>query len=230
MPDPQILMALEPEELAGVLIEEFNKMSLQQLNQLHRDNLMNDISRDDGFPLSLRQDIAGAAMEAWTWLEREGLVIPRPGSTGSIISRRGKQIKDKSALQAYRRANLLPKEILHPLVIQKVSAAFLRGEYDTAVFIAFREVEVAVREAGAFSANDFGVALMEEAFKPSVGALTDSSETEPEQLALRKLYAGAIGYYKNPGSHQNVAIDPAEAVELICFASRLMKIVDDRKT
>src|SRR6185436_3041009 len=196
-PDVQTLLELGPEELAGVLLEEFNKMSLQQLNQLHRDSLMNDISRDEGLPMGLRQEIAGAAMEAWVWLEHESLIIPRPCSTGSIVSRRGKQIKDRSALQTYRRANLLPKEILHPLIVQKVSAPFLRGEYDTAVFIAYREVEVAVRNAGQFSANDLGVSLMEEAFKPNAGTLADSSETESEQLALRKLYAGAIGYYKN---------------------------------
>ena len=46
--------------------------------------------------------------------------------------------------------NLLPKGLLHPLVIEKVYAAFLRGEYDTAVFQAFREVEIAIRTAGEY--------------------------------------------------------------------------------
>jgi hypothetical protein len=56
---------------------------------------------------------------------------------------------------------------------------------------------------------------MEDAFKPHTGPLANKSEAEPEQLAVRKLFAGAIGYYKNPGSHRNVIVGPDEAVELI---------------
>ena len=84
---------------------------------------------------------------------------------------------------------------LHARIEETAKAAFLRGEYGPAVFAAFKEVEVAVREASAASVTDLGVDLMNAAFKPHVGPLTDRGLPEPEQLALRALFAGATGTF-----------------------------------
>lgn len=111
--------------------------------------------------------------------------------------------------------------------------AFLRGEYDTAVFQAFREVEVAVRHSGKFPADAVGVKLMRDAFRPAqgtnpAGPLTDSALPVAEQEGMMNLFAGAIGLYKNPQSHRNVPTDPMDAAEVIIFASHLLRLVDRR--
>lgn len=128
---------------------------------------------------------------------------------------------------------MLPKGQLHPVISARVYPAFLRGEYDTAVFQAFREVEIAVRIAGKFSADDIGVALMRAAFRPfepeksaAVGPLTDSKLPIAEQNAMAHLFAGAIGLYKNPQSHRYVPTAAYDAAEVIVFASHLLRIVD----
>ena len=143
-----------------------------------------------------------------------------------FITRRGRKLEKAVDVEAYRKTNLLPKQLLHPVIAYKVWALFLRGEYDTAVFQAFKEVEVAVRDAGGYAKKDYGVNLMRQAFHPQDGTLTDANQLLAEQEATSSLFAGAIGLYKNPHSHRNVNITPVEAAEMIIFASSLLKIID----
>jgi hypothetical protein len=44
----------------------------------------------------------------------------------------------------------------------------------------------------------------------------------------RSLFAGAIGYFKNPGSQREVELTAIEAAEAIMLASSLLRIVDGR--
>jgi uncharacterized protein (TIGR02391 family) len=147
-----------------------------------------------------------------------------------FITRRGKKLANRQGLDSYHHASLFPKSVAHSTIAQKVYPAFLRGEYDTAIFQAFREVEVAVREAGGFSPSDVGVPLMRAAFGVPQGPLTDKATVPAEQQAMSDLFAGAIGSFKNPTSHRSQSgIQPAEAVERIILASLLLRLVDERK-
>lgn len=232
IPDAEDLLALEVEELAGVLLEYLNSLGPNDQHRMNRYNF----TLPHGpsaivYPAQHRDRVVDALMEAWVWLEREGLLAPRAGQNGdwSFITRRGKSLANRKGLNAYRHASMLPRKLLHPSISQKVYPAFLRGEYDTAVFQAFREVEVAVRDGGRLAANDLGVPLMRAAFDVSDGPLTDKGLVRAEQQSMSDLFAGAIGLFKNPASHRSDTVtDPARAVELIMIASHLLRIVDER--
>jgi uncharacterized protein (TIGR02391 family) len=229
IPNHESLLALEPEELAGVVLAVMHSEDESRKGKHNRYNLSLGHSYSQ-YPREHWKKIGQAIMEAWVWLEREGLVAPLPGEQNEwfFITRRGKQIKGLEDLKAYRRADLLPHRQLHPTIAQKVWAMFLRGDYDTAVFQAFKEVEVAIRQAGNFSDSDLGRDLMCKAFKPTSGPLSNKSADKGEQESLMLLFSGAIGSYKNPHSHRNVQVEADEAVEMIILASHLLKIVDDR--
>jgi len=237
IPDPEKALELEPEELAGYVMEYLNGLPDNERWKINpHSHFVHRISIPQSWPPEyhsrineFQHTIPRALMEAWVWLQREGFVAPEPGQDGwFFITRRGERIRGTADLEAIRKADLLPKKILHPVIAQKVWSLFMRGDYDTAVFQAFKEVEVAVRDAGGYAPTDLGVDLMRKAFHEDTGRLTDKSIPAAERQSVAHLFAGAIGLYKNPQSHRHVEIGAEKAVEMIMLASHLLRIVDER--
>lgn len=219
-----VLLTMEPEELAGYLLEHLNALPAGQQEQLNRYNFM-------GIAYGAPEEVGRALMEAWMWLEREGLLAPKPRQTGGewqFITRRGRRLQSHVDVEAFRRADLLPRARLHPLIADAVWPEFLRGRYDTAVFNALREVEIAVRTAAGYTAAEYGDRLMRAAFHEETGPLRDREALVGERQALSHLFAGAFGGFSNPARHREVGTDPVKAVEIITLASLLMRIVDER--
>jgi uncharacterized protein (TIGR02391 family) len=238
VPNPDDLLALEVEELAGALLVHLNSCRpgdciAVQHGQINQDAFFGEDRRGKVPEYGARQEqVDLALLEAWAWLQNEGFLVRKSGGHNWLfVSRRGKQITSLEDFSAYLKAHLLPRRQIHSLVASKVYPAFLRGEYDTAVFQAFREVEVAVRRGGGFPDDLVGVNLMREAFKPAknnnpAGPLTDELLPIAEQEGMASLFAGAIGLYKNPQSHRNAPTDATDAAEVIVFASQLLRIID----
>ncbi len=230
LPNVEDLLRLEPEELAGFVMEQLNSWpETDRRNHLHPGNYPNNMACE--YASDYREKVALAIMEAWGWLEREGLIATRPTAHGgwAFVTRRGEKLKNRIDLAKLRQASLLPHKVLHPKVAAAVWHDFLVGNYDSAVFKAFKEVEIAVRGAAGLAPSDLGVDLMRKAFHETTGALTDKTELVPERQALSHLFAGAIGRFKNPGSHRQVGLqDGAAAAEMVMLASLLLRITDER--
>ena len=249
LPNAEHLLSLEPEELAGPLL--LSLLSLNGTQSMRPEGIisfsamssvlknMSDSKKKDldlNYPTECYDDVVFALMEAWQCLVCGGLAATNPTSlttsrsAGTIgeyfVTRRGKKINTLEDFEAYRKTNLLPTQQLHSVIAQKVQSLFLRGDYDTAVFQAFKEVEIAVRKAGHYNDTDIGVALMRKAFNVDDGNLTAPNQQSAEKQARSDLFAGAIGSYKSPGSHRDVEITAEEAAEVIILASHLLRIVD----
>ena len=228
IPDHKVLLRLEPEELAGIVLEYLNSLDENELYP----QLLTEDHTVEKYPFKHQEDIKQALREAWVWLESEGLIArKRPGTHDGgliFITRRRKCLQNAEDLESYRKANLLPKKLLHPVIAQKIYHLFLRGDYDIAILQAYKEVEVAVRNAGDYTKEDYGTDLMRRAFHVDNGPLTDQNEPKPEREATAHLFAGAIGRYKNPHSHRIVLVTAEETVAIIMFASHLLEIVNSR--
>ena len=230
LPDAGALISLEPEELAGIVLEHIKSHSGLNQGYVNRYNFGIAGNTYSEFPIERQDHVGKALMEAWMWLEREGLIAPKLEDTGLwfYVTKRGQRIDGSAGIEAYRRSAVLPKQFLHPTIAQKCWSSFLRGEYDTSVFQGFKELEVAIRAAINASDDLLGTDLARRAFATEGGLLTNATAQRGEKEALGHMMAGALGSYKNPHSHRNVALSVEEAAEMLIHASHLLKIVDAR--
>jgi hypothetical protein len=99
------------------------------------------------YPLERKEEINQinlAISEAWGWLVAQSLLVrnPSPGSSDSFsLGRRALKFQDQSQFASFSVSRMLRKESLHPRIADRVWSAFLRGEYDVAVFQAMKAVE-----------------------------------------------------------------------------------------
>lgn len=174
-----------------------------------------------------------AVSEAYDWLLLQGLVAKKPedNTEWSYVTARGQTIANDlnphQRVLAFQRINV----DLHASIADRIRSQFLLGEYESAVLLAFREVEIRVRNLGNYPASTIGVNLMRQAFNPQTGNLTDPNLDPGEKSATSDLFAGVIGAFKNPSSHRQVDYgDVTVASEAVLLADLLLRILDQYDT
>jgi uncharacterized protein (TIGR02391 family) len=141
-------------------------------------------------------------------------------------TKKGIQIKEEQFQRLIGKWTLVPSILFHPIIYKQAFPALSREEFDTAIFRAFKAVEVQVRKRSGLPAQLVGTKLMRKAFDPTNGPLTNPNVPIAEREATAHFFAGAIGRYKNPHSHRDVETNFNDAFEMMLVASHLLHIID----
>src|SRR5580658_1223882 len=130
IPNAEDLLALDPEELAPVLLQYIRSdVETTWKRSFKRGNVFrNDASPGKDYGPTFQASVDEALMAAWMWLEREGLLLPEPGSQDRdwvIVSPRGRALLSKEDFDAYRLGLSFPRKTLHPAIASNTFALFL---------------------------------------------------------------------------------------------------------
>lgn len=129
IPDAEVLVKLEPEELGAKLLFLLRKRQFAR-DIFHPANLNRELRAESYtpgqqtlYPREHAEVIDLALIEAWAWLEAQGLVIPAGEPNGGNgwrrLSRRARRFENEEQFAQYAVACLLPKEVLHPKIADK---------------------------------------------------------------------------------------------------------------
>ncbi|MFD3520729.1 TIGR02391 family protein [Streptomyces sp. NPDC058653] len=207
-----------------------DELALHVLEDIVRSNTWNSYN----YCLSYTRDenyrapgAANAVAEAVQWLWAQGMLASEPGNTSAhalFVTRRGHEAM-KQGIATVRSINRLQGN-LHPVIEAKARRQFLLGEYENAIFVSMKAVEVRVRQLAGFGDDVFGTDLMTKAFRQG-GPLADPAAPAGEVVGTMMLFQGAYAVLRNPSGHREVSFDDVtEASEAVMTASLLMRMLD----
>jgi hypothetical protein len=171
LPDQDQALKMSIEELAGCLV--IHHRAQPHFN-VH--NVMCEIDNPSGTlsqqPINYQRRNAykEALVEAYGWGFTEGLFTYDPNQIVNNwwrVSRRGRLLNNSVDALTFAAREILPKAFLHPTIAEHAAPIFHAGRFDTSVFEAFKQVEIAVKQASAVKAD--GATLMKTAFNSKDG-------------------------------------------------------------
>lgn len=192
--------------------------------------------------LRAERPVARALAEGWDWLAVEGLIAvdpvaievsTRPVVDPYFVTRWGQEVaaEGSKGLDLTRAKRRLGVD-LHPALVRPLRKLVRVGAFEEAAFTAFREIEqrvasMAQNPTGKHGRQLRGEQLMNAAFNPGSGPLTDLEAESAEQQGQMNLFKGAFAALRNPLGHRSIEFsDPTEAAEVVLFADLLMRQLD----
>ncbi len=214
------MLGLSAEAIQALPVDERGLAILQDL-------LDTDEWNEYNYLLKYREPAASAVAEGLAWLRGRAFIARTPSQSSDaaiFVTARGREAlaQGVETVRAVERLELS----LHPLIERAARRQFLLGEYEQAVFVAMKAVEVRVRLLSGLGDEVIGVDLMTQAFRAE-GPLTDPAAVRGEQVGTMNLFQGAYAVLRNPAGHREVDYDDVtEASEAVAAASLLMRILD----
>ncbi len=237
-PTPEALLAAPEIEVERAVLRVYQERADDQLRRMvTAQTIAAELFATGGYAYDAakRNDIDRLIGRASRRLEEAGLIEEPDYMNGKNgyrrISDEGRKAISKVDFVAAKVRSQFSREMFHPSLPAAAWNAFRSGDYDTAVFEAFKAVESAIRKKGiginGITASEYGVALMKNAFDPKSGPLTDKSAAPWRREWRCELFTGAFGELRNPKAHGDPTItDPLVAVEEMMSAGTLQRIVD----
>jgi uncharacterized protein (TIGR02391 family) len=224
------MLTIPPEDALQLPVDELAMLVLADLvasNEWNEFNYGNRHRQDVKSGYSGNAPARNAISEAMGWLRSHGMIARKSEDNNPdsiFVTRWGHEALTKSLAEI--RAVDRIQDNLHPLIEQRVRRQFLLGEYEQAIFVAMKAVEVRVRKLGDYSNDIIGVDLMTRALKPG-GPLADPDAPSGEVDGTMMLFRGAYAILRNPSGHREVSFDDVtEASEAVMTASLLMRMLD----
>lgn len=216
------MLTLPSDTIQALPVDERALAVLKDLLDVDERNEYNYLLRYKNTPTA-----ASAVAESLAWLRGRAFIARTPGQTTDaaiFVTSRGREALAQG-LATVRAVEHLEAG-LHPMLEQRVRRQFLLGEYEQAVFVAMKAVEVRVRSLAGLGNDMIGVPLMTKAFRAG-GPLTDPEAVSGEQVGTMNLFQGAYAVLRNPAGHREVNYDDVtEAAEAVATASLLMRVLD----
>lgn len=197
-----------------------------------------DLGQKDGLTFSVDADVEiGDEVteilpngKSKTMRLREVQVHQSPFATGRLDHTAAKYevVSDRAAL---RQPTPITLPGLHSLISTASGSQVASRHYDNAVFDAFKAVEDRVKKLT--GETDIGRRLMTSVFNEQNPLLditsdnADADQQDDEREGFRFLFMGGAQGIRNPRGHgPDLATDEQEALEMLAFASLLMRRLD----
>jgi hypothetical protein len=206
---PENILAMTKDELAYALLEDMQARLASPINgMLNRHHVGMNLfavgtfhSSNGAVVRDLASRIDKLGRDAIALLERWDLAEPADDMNGRnsyvVLTKKGKATTERTDFERIRVQGLLREEMLHPLLRGQIYGYFSAGDLGTAVFEAFKTVEIEVRKVGGYAEKEIGKSLMCKAFALR-GPLAKSSDDKVDSDALAGLFAGAIHRFMKP--------------------------------
>ena len=125
IPDVEVLLAIEPEQLGGCLLQIMNGRPGRK-RMLTVGSWLYELFEGSNPPYASqhREAVFRELAETWNWLETQGLIVWPDEANGRsgfrVPSRRGEKLATEEAFPQFLRGTALPREFLHPRIAEKV--------------------------------------------------------------------------------------------------------------